>query len=143
MPFALAGGRTEESEWAGGRGKKASSFFNQYLWNRRLIFQTGSPRGRGRRLRRRSPHPALAPPPFRSRRPRSSEGKRPHCEAAVNLGGEYLKGVLVARLQIGRNVPELLSVRRENFDVTQRLEGIELEKGERERERGVKFLPEE
>ena len=34
---------------------------------------------------------------------------------------EYLKGVLVSGLQIGRNVPKLLPIRRDDFDVTQRL----------------------
>ena len=34
---------------------------------------------------------------------------------------EYLKGVLVGGLQIGRNVPKLPPIRRDDFDVTQRL----------------------
>ena len=85
----------------------------------------------------RGPPAAPAPPPaaaasifhFLFRRRCRPERQRPHGQSGSGLGTlEYLKGVLVALLQIGRNVPELLPIRRDNFDVAQRLGRIELRK---------------
>ena len=47
--------------------------------------------------------------------------RRPPSPSPSSTLKEYLKGVLVSGLQIGRNVPKLLPIRRDDFDVTQRL----------------------
>ena len=52
---------------------------------------------------------------------------------------EYLKGVFVSSLQIGRNVPKLPPIGRDDFDVTQRLGEVGLRAEERrEREKRVR-----
>ena len=47
--------------------------------------------------------------------------RRPSSRPSLARLEEYLKGVLVGGLQIGRNVPKLPPIRRDDFDVTQRL----------------------